>query len=148
PMARTREFDTGAALDRCLPLFWRNGFAGVSIRELEDATGLGRQSLYAAFGNKEAIYAAVLERYHAAAEEGLAPLFAKNAGLRTLRSYAAAALTAQRRKQCSGCLAVKALLDHGVEEPRLVQRAQAATRRVRAGFRHALERAQARGEIR
>jgi TetR/AcrR family transcriptional repressor of nem operon len=146
-VARTREFDTDQALDRCLGLFWAKGFAGVSVSDLEAATGLGRQSLYSAFGNKEALFAAVLDRYVAATEAWLAPLFAPTAGLADLRRHAGDALAAQRTRQCSGCLVVKTLWDRGIVDDDLRKRAQAAIRRVRAAFENAIERATARGEI-
>lgn len=146
-MPRTREFDSDQALDRCLDLFWAKGFAGVSISDLEAATGLGRQSLYSAFGNKETLFGAVLERYAAATEAWLAPLFAATAGLADVRRYARDALAAQRTHGCHGCLVVKTLWDRGIADAALLKRAQAATRRVRAAFAHALGRAAARGEI-
>ncbi|MEZ6036029.1 MAG: TetR/AcrR family transcriptional regulator [Planctomycetota bacterium] len=145
-MARCREFDTDETLDRCLGLFWAKGFDGVSISDLEQATGLGRQSLYAAFGNKEQLFAAVLDRYAAHSDAMLAPLLTDAAGLAEIHGYAANALAAQRRSGCSGCLIVKALWDQGVDDEQLQKRAQAATRRVRAAFVHAIERAVARGE--
>ncbi|MEO6595875.1 MAG: TetR/AcrR family transcriptional regulator [Planctomycetota bacterium] len=147
-MGRSREFDIHRALDRCLDLFWAKGFAGVSVSDLESATGLGRQSLYSAFGNKEAIFATVLERYNKATETWLAPLFAEDAGLEQLRRYARDALAAQGTHKCSGCLVVKTLWDRGVGDAGLQKRAQSAIRRVRAAFQNALERAEARGEIR
>ena len=146
-MARPREFDPEAALDRCLDLFWAKGFAAVSLSDLEEATGLGRQSLYSAFGNKEALFGAVLERYAANTEVWLAPLFAADAGVEQLRQYARDALSAQRIHGASGCLVVKTLWDRGLDDDGLQRRAQAATRRVRAAFLNALERAAARKEV-
>lgn len=43
--------------------FRQAGYAGTSIQDLVDATGVGRGSLYAAFGSKEGLYLAVLDRY-------------------------------------------------------------------------------------
>lgn len=146
-MARPREFDPDAALDRCLDLFWAKGFAAVSMSDLEEATGLGRQSLYSAFGNKEALFSAVLDRYALRTEEWLAPLFEADAGVEHLRRYAREALGAQRIHGVSGCLVVKTLWDRGVDDDGLQRRAQASTKRVRAAFRSALERAAARKEV-
>ena len=147
-MARVREFDAEEILDRCLTLFWRKGYTGVSVSDLEETTGLGRQSLYNAFGNKEALFAKVLERYDANTELWLQPLLADDAGLATIRDYAAGALAAQRRNRCSGCLVIKVLWDGGLPDPELARRAQASTKRVRAALRHSIERAVARGEAR
>jgi AcrR family transcriptional regulator len=62
-MARPREFDEDEVLDRALATFWEHGYEGTSIDELVLATGLGRASLYGAFGDKEQIFAKALERY-------------------------------------------------------------------------------------
>lgn len=60
---RPRSFDTEAALDCALEVFWKNGFQGASLSELTSAMGLSKPSLYAAFGDKEALYLKALERY-------------------------------------------------------------------------------------
>jgi len=62
-MAREREFDRETVLDRAAELFWRLGYDVVSVQELEAATGLGRGSLYNAFGDKESLFVAALDRY-------------------------------------------------------------------------------------
>jgi AcrR family transcriptional regulator len=60
---RPREFDAEAVLDRALEVFWRKGYEGASISELTEAMGINRPSLYAAFGNKEALFRKALDRY-------------------------------------------------------------------------------------
>ena len=71
-MARAREFDDDAVLDRASELFWRLGYDVVSVQDLETATGLGRGSLYNAFGDKEGLFIAALDHY--ADKFGAAPL--------------------------------------------------------------------------
>lgn len=62
-MARTREFDTEAAVSRAMELFWRRGYEATSVRDLTHHLGIGQGSLYAAFGDKEGLYRAALEHY-------------------------------------------------------------------------------------
>jgi AcrR family transcriptional regulator len=62
-MGRPREFDLDEALDRAVQLFWRKGYEGTSLSDLTKALGRTRPSLYAAFGNKEALFRRVLDRY-------------------------------------------------------------------------------------
>ena len=62
-LGRPRTFDPDAALDRALAVFWRNGYEGASLPALTKAMGINRPSLYAAFGNKEALFRKALERY-------------------------------------------------------------------------------------
>ena len=46
-------------------IFWRKGFEGTSLSDLEQATGLGRQSLYGAFGDKQSLFKQAVEFYFA-----------------------------------------------------------------------------------
>jgi AcrR family transcriptional regulator len=63
-MARPRSFDPGEALDLARDVFWRKGFQGTSLDDITAATGLAKPSLYAAFGDKNALFLKVLDRYH------------------------------------------------------------------------------------
>ncbi len=62
-MARPREFDRDTVLERAMSVFWTKGYAAASTEELVQAMGIGRQSLYAAFGDKWRLYVEALERY-------------------------------------------------------------------------------------
>lgn len=60
---RPRSFDPDVALDRAAELFWTRGFAATSLDDLCEVMGIARPSLYAAFGDKEALYLAATERF-------------------------------------------------------------------------------------
>jgi AcrR family transcriptional regulator len=62
-VGRPRCFDVDEALDRALTVFWRRGYEGASLDDLTAAMGINRPSLYAAFGNKEALFRKAMERY-------------------------------------------------------------------------------------
>lgn len=62
-MARPREFDETEVLDRALNAFWSKGYDGTSMEDLVQETGLGRASLYGAFGDKEHLFRRVLDHY-------------------------------------------------------------------------------------
>lgn len=55
-LARPRTFDPETTLRRIYARFRTGGFSGTSLDELSDATRLARPSLYAAFGDKRAMY--------------------------------------------------------------------------------------------
>lgn len=67
-MARQREFDIDQALHQICGVFWHKGYRQTSIQDLVDATGLQRGSLYAAFGNKSALFRRALTHYSDALE--------------------------------------------------------------------------------
>ena len=60
---RPREFDAEQALAAALRIFWQRGYEGASLTELTEAMGITRPSLYAAFGNKEALFRKALDLY-------------------------------------------------------------------------------------
>jgi len=65
-MVRPREFDTDTALRALTALFWEHGYDGTSLHDIERGTGLRKQSLYRAFGDKRAMYLAALAAYERA----------------------------------------------------------------------------------
>ncbi len=86
---RQRQFDKQVALDAAMRVFWANGYSGTSLSDLTDVMGINKPSLYAAFGNKEALFISALDHYMG--EHG-APhnqeLYVSNKSLRSrLRAY-------------------------------------------------------------
>ena len=60
---RPREFCVDHALAQALRVFWTKGYEGASLTDLTEAMGITRPSLYAAFGNKEALFCKALDLY-------------------------------------------------------------------------------------
>jgi len=63
-MARPRSFDTDHVMDIDRQVFWQKGFQATSLDEITAASGIAKPSLYAAFGDKSALFLKVLDRYH------------------------------------------------------------------------------------
>jgi AcrR family transcriptional regulator len=75
-MGRPRSFDMGEALDAAMEVFWRRGYDGATLAELTAAMGIKPPSLYAAFGNKEGLLKAALDRYAQKRAEHMAGILA------------------------------------------------------------------------
>jgi TetR/AcrR family transcriptional regulator, copper-responsive repressor len=60
---RPRAYDPATAVARAAGTFWKAGYAGTSLDDLSEATGMNRPSLYAAFGDKRDLYLKTLEHY-------------------------------------------------------------------------------------
>lgn len=110
---RPRSFDRSEALDRAMRAFWEHGYEATSIADLTRAMGIGAPSLYAAFGDKAALFKEVVDFYagtygaymgRALGEEPTA----RQAVARLLRE-AAGQLTADDRPR--GCLLVFAAVN-------------------------------------
>jgi AcrR family transcriptional regulator len=60
---RPISFDKDAALEAAMLLFWERGFEGASMADLAQAMGLNASSIYAAFGDKHALFSLAVKRY-------------------------------------------------------------------------------------
>ena len=56
-------FDRNAALEAAMLLFWERGYEGTSMADLTQAMGLNPSSIYAAFGDKHALFQCAVKRY-------------------------------------------------------------------------------------
>jgi TetR/AcrR family transcriptional repressor of nem operon len=62
-MARPRKFDETDVVGAAREEFWRRGYAATSVDDLTDVTGLGKGSLYGAFGDKHGLFLRALDDY-------------------------------------------------------------------------------------
>lgn len=62
-MVRPREFDEASVLSAARDAFWLGGYDGTSLDDLTSATGLGKGSLYGAFGTKRDVFVRVFDAY-------------------------------------------------------------------------------------
>lgn len=69
-MARPREFDEGSVLQSAREQFWSAGYAATSMDAVAAATGLGKGSLYGAFGGKRELLHRVFDEHCARVLDG------------------------------------------------------------------------------
>jgi AcrR family transcriptional regulator len=62
-LGRPTAFDKDAALDVAMRLFWARGYEGTSMADLSHAMGVHPSSIYAAFGDKRALFALAAKWY-------------------------------------------------------------------------------------
>ncbi|ERP85900.1 TetR family transcriptional regulator [Labrenzia sp. C1B10] len=111
---RPRKIDTKDALHSVMIAFWQNGYTGTSMSDLADASGMAKPGLYAAFGDKEALFEKALLHYF---ETYGGPVFArlKRAEKHVVQDFrdflgAVADLTLDKETP-AGCFLVNALVD-------------------------------------
>lgn len=148
-MARPRTFDTERVLDDALETFWRQGYAGTSVQDLVDATGLNRASLYNAFGDKHALFIAVLKRYEnqrvGRVIDTLNAAESPNTAIRTLFENVADEAATCRQKR--GCLMTNAATELGAHDEETAHAVQEHFARLETAFEAALRHAQSAYEI-
>jgi AcrR family transcriptional regulator len=147
-MGRPRSFDIDGALDRALHVFWRKGYEGASLSDLTKAVGVNRPSLYAAFGDKEALFRKTLDRYlngpAAYTQEALKEPTARAVIERLLRG-AADLNTAQRNP--GGCLTVQGALACGAAGDSIRQELAECRATGEAALRRRFQRAKSAGDL-
>jgi len=66
---RPRAFDEALALEAATRVFADKGFDGASLSDLTEAMGINRVSMYATFGNKEALFVKAMNRFSCTSED-------------------------------------------------------------------------------
>jgi AcrR family transcriptional regulator len=147
-VGRPRAFDTERALDNALKVFWRKGYEGATLPDLTQAMGINRPSLYAAFGNKAALFRKVLDRYAegpaAYVHEALSGPTARDVAERLL--LGAVDLVTNPRNP-GGCLAVHGALACGDEVQPIRQELIARRACREAALRRRFSQAKSEGDL-
>ncbi|MEV1008463.1 TetR/AcrR family transcriptional regulator [Streptomyces sp. NPDC049881] len=148
-MGRPKEFDPDTAVEQAMQVFWRKGYAATTPQDLVDALGIGKGSLYNAFGSKHALFERALRRYRDSQAVVLIGILEEPGPVKerlrdALLLLAETDLADPDRR---GCMAVKAASElAGVDEEAtgLVQR---MLDRTEDAFRALIEEGQRSGEI-
>jgi len=148
-MARPRSFDPDKVLDAARDVFWARGYAGASYEQITEATGLQKPSLYAAFGDKQALFLQVLDRYqqgllaHARRVLGR-PGPAREAVARWLEGFAP---VCSGERGSRGCLSVNTLVEGVGRDAAVTASVDAYNRELEGLLRLRLEAGAAAGEF-
>lgn len=113
-MVRPREFDRDEALEKATQVFWDRGYAGTSTDDLRNAMGIGRQSMYNAFGDKRQLYLEVLAKYQAkSVETHLRRLNEQPSAREGIRAMLKGLAVEDDRVRAMGCFGVGATGEFG-----------------------------------
>ncbi|MFF3249220.1 TetR/AcrR family transcriptional regulator [Streptomyces sp. NPDC002870] len=111
PIGRPRGFDADEALERAMLVFWEHGYEGASLACLTNAMGISTTSMYAAFGNKEALFRRALERYTEGPSAYLPRALEEPTALGVATAILAGTVrTTTRPAHPNGCLGVQSAL--------------------------------------
>ncbi|WP_420236141.1 TetR/AcrR family transcriptional regulator [Telmatobacter bradus] len=108
---RPKTFDKETALDAAMLLFWNRGFEQTCVDDLASAMGIQTSSLYATFGDKEALFLEAVEHYRTGRgsvfDDAIIAGKTAKEGFENLFAVTARELT--RKDQPSGCMLCLAL---------------------------------------
>ncbi|MFE6285583.1 TetR/AcrR family transcriptional regulator [Streptomyces sp. NPDC057877] len=144
PVGRPRGFDADEALERAMLVFWEQGYEGASLTDLTSAMGITRKSMYAAFGNKEALFRKALERYTEGPASYAARALEQPSAREVATAFLAGSVSTTTHTGCpAGCLGVQGSLAAGasgrVAQDALVVWREDGRTRLRDRFRRAVD---------
>lgn len=147
-MARPREFDRDAALDKALRVFWAKGFAATSTDDLRQAMGIGRQSLYGAFGDKRTLYLEALDTYQRRTNSGHRKRLSGPASpLKGIEDLLTGLVADDDCERALGCMGVGSVGEFGVTDPELNARRASFSKGLERHLTERIEEGQRMGEI-
>jgi TetR/AcrR family transcriptional regulator, transcriptional repressor for nem operon len=146
---RPRSFDAEEVLGQAMQIFWKKGYEATGLVDLEQATGLGRQSLYSAFGDKRALFLRVVEHYFARVlKPGIDVLDEPGSARQNLeRIFGAWEVTASK-PEFHGCLVGNSVPEVAARDAELSQVLARKLELMESAFGRALRRAKRDGEVR
>lgn len=148
-MPRPREFDETAVIAAARDQFRETGFAATSVDDLARATGLGRGSLYGAFGDKRQLFQRALENYCAGATAGIADALRgpDDEALARLAAYATAIADSSSSDDRRGCMLANTTAEMAGRDAAAAGAVLATYRLLEDEIAACVERAQRHGDV-
>ena len=147
-LGRPRSFDPDKALDRAMHVFWRKGYEGTSLSDLTRAMRINAPSLYAAFGNKDALFGKVIDRYVSGPASFISTALDAPTARDVVERLFKGVVALQTAKQNpGGCLLVRGAMAAGDKAGRMRKQVHARLAGAEAAIRKRLERAKAEGDL-
>ncbi|MFJ3658990.1 TetR/AcrR family transcriptional regulator [Streptomyces sp. NPDC090119] len=150
-MPRPRAFDERHVLERAREQFWTTGYAGTRMDDIARATGLGKGSLYGAFGDKSGLFHLVFGDWCAAvvrvADEQLSGDSDEEAFGRLSAYVHLMADNTAADVEHRGCLLAKGVAELAQHDPAVAGRSAETMTALLALLRREIAAAQRHGDI-
>lgn len=133
-MARPSEFDRDEAIASAIRVFARHGYEAASTSDLLEGMGIGRQSLYGAFGDKRRLFLEALRRYSDGSLEEMRQALAGAGSAREAIEAALLVGLGDAEDLETGCLGVGSIVEFSRSDAEVNALNDAAAAQVVAAF--------------
>lgn len=149
-MARPRKFDEKQVLETARERFWSGGYAATRMEDIAEATGLGKGSLYGAFGGKQELFRRVFDEYCGSVVDAVsrqlsgddADAYARLSAHVYAVAEATAADTVRR-----GCLLAKGAAELAEHDEAVAERARTAVEALQTLLKEDIAACQRNGDV-
>lgn len=144
-----KKFDEDKVLNEALKVFWKNGYGGTSMKQLIGCMGLNPGSIYAAFGDKKALFFRVMNCYTDLIREKHSELREHNTPRGLIMALFDEMNTAIHAKaKCDGCFMVNTAVDISPQDNEIQQYTSRWFAELEDFFQQIIIDAQQLGEVR
>jgi TetR/AcrR family transcriptional regulator, transcriptional repressor for nem operon len=147
-MPRKLEFDRDEAVAAAAETFWEKGYGATSLDDLTDRLGIGRASLYNAFGDKRQLLIESMNSYVSNARAGLNEALASTKSGRDAISEVLEGVALDDFQSQRGCFCVNVGVELHGEDPEIQRAIVANIERMEDTFYALAKRGMADGSIR
>ncbi|MEP3298156.1 TetR/AcrR family transcriptional regulator [Tateyamaria sp.] len=145
-MPRRPNFEKDDLICRARDLFWRQGWAGTSLKDIEKTLALNPGSIYAAFGSKDELYELALDKYIADGTASLNRMADEKGPLAALQTYPKSVLQ-NRKAAARACMLAKTYMELSPQNHPLAEKAGTQLRAMEGKFEALFSAAQSNGQI-
>jgi AcrR family transcriptional regulator len=150
-VARPRTFDEDQVVAAARDQFWNRGYAATSVDDLVGVTGLGKSSLYGAFGDKHSLFIRALDDYCTEAVGHFVDQLSDDgvpAYDRLVAHVRGAGIAAAADNTRRGCMMAKRSADLGAVDADVDRLVNGSLERWHAALAHVIALAQRDGAVR
>ncbi|MCZ4353556.1 TetR/AcrR family transcriptional regulator [Roseovarius aestuarii] len=145
-MSRKPNFNRDELINLARDLFWKRGWAGTSLKDLEAALKIKPGSFYAAFGSKDALFELAMDKYASDGAERLKELAHRYGPIKALQRFPEMAV-GNATAPAKACMLSKTLLELHAHNHPLANKANHLLLRMEAQFADLFRQAQSAGDI-
>ncbi|WP_445144079.1 TetR/AcrR family transcriptional regulator [Dyella sp. Tek66A03] len=147
-MARPRNFNEDQVLDIAIGVFREKGYEGTSTEDLVSAMGIGRQSLYGAFGDKRSLYLAALRRYNTQSVTELLDVGrGASSPMKAIEAILVHFVRHHGRPEASACMGVNAICEFGTSDEDVLSITRQSGKLLEQSLARWINEARDKGEI-
>ncbi|MEO9649802.1 MAG: TetR/AcrR family transcriptional regulator [Roseobacter sp.] len=145
-MPRKPDYNREEIIERARDLFWKQGWMGTSLKDLEATLQMKPGSFYAAFGSKEALFELAMEKYASDGAHRLTRMAKEIGPIRTLQNFPVLVVE-NEESPAKACMLSKTLLELHAHKHPLADKANHHLLQMEKQFADLFRQAQSAGEI-
>jgi AcrR family transcriptional regulator len=145
---RPPAFNQEEALEKAMQAFWTYGFEGTSMSTLIEVMNMNKPSIYAAFGNKEALFNKALDKYVSGPSAFVKEALAEPTSFLVTKTFLTKAVELLTQHQNPrGCMIVQGALSCGPEAEMIQKKLIGYRTNMEASFKKRFDLAKESGDL-